>query len=188
MFSCRNQPLFGVRIISVEYGIESVAKDTFVSPLTSKPLAWLPVVYIFGPNSNNESCSITVKECFPYFYIDWPGSLNDLFDEDYIKKKNGLSWDIHPYTLQGIPRFQQNTTTNMNINYYPPFKKISDFLIALSYVLNSAFKEFAESGIVYTIDVVLRRSIYGFHRQRRPFFKVYLLETKFVHMVTVKIK
>lgn len=177
--------VFGCRIVSIENGVESIGTrqdmGAVFSPLTGARLTQKPVVYVFGPNHRGENCCVNVYDWYPYFYIDWPVSLNALFDRDAVKRAGGLYWDISDSTTRGMRggKSVAGMTKAPSANV-PPFCSLSSFVNALAAFLDQG----STCGPwVYNIDLTFRRTIYGYTRDRLPFFKIYLVSTGHVHPV-----
>lgn len=183
LFSCRIINYEYTSISPVKYRSKSGAQRHIAaqtSRVTRKPILRSPVVRIFGPTLNGDNACINVHGVYPYFYVDWPDRLNQLF---------------HPNTPVGTNGLPTPGPTSYGIRApdMPPFQSLNSMFHAMAYLIDNALTTSNKtshfcppgrsSGLVFDISVVLRRSIYGFESGRRPFLLIQVVDFRFVHEV-----
>jgi hypothetical protein len=187
---------FSLRIVSHDFYLTqpSFAFDPVYTPLTKKPLKTVPLVRIYGPTPDGQTCCAHVHGFFPSFYVMMPDSL--FFDLRTGKLSNGKSLPESDMelVLRSQLRIMAETFDALLFREIKASKSIGAQQIALQQQNVPVSFDFgrSEAGMskrqpappyVYDLQVVWRRNFYGFHAKPQRFLKITCTSPHYVHKV-----
>lgn len=194
--------LFSCRIINFEYctlpptiqyythGTNQYASlnkrsiDSYRSRITNKPIFRSPVVRVFGPTLQGDNACVNIHGFYPCFYVDWP----------YGEQCNALFHSNTPLSIYGLP-ISGPSSFAVRTPSAPPFNNLNEFLHAMATEIDGWLMKSPKTermipkngnhyAFVYNISIVLRRSLYGYEKERRPFLLIQMTDVRYVHEVT----
>ncbi|KAF7310921.1 DNA polymerase [Mycena chlorophos] len=116
----------------------------------------VPVLRIFGPSSLGQKCCLHIHQVYPYFYVEYNGSLTH--------RRKGL-----PPSIRELPLLSSSTVNR----YITKLTKSLNLALALSFKKDLTTAR--QQSFIRAIILVKGVPFYGFHSSYAPFLKIYLL-------------